>query len=158
MSYRRLPHDGATAFIMPWNGQPFATSPWFSHQEVNAAKEKWAMGKVYEKYNWEIAWIGVKWSSSLWTRVLHIGRWFWLSHPPKGGEPMRITFHIGTFTVTIIVRRRKNHHSGKWWFRLKNYNPLRGELKPLVAVLSSCLYYMNFPNYCQVRNRTPMNT
>ena len=25
---------------------------------------------------------------------------------------MRITFHIGTFTVTIIVKQRKNRHSG----------------------------------------------
>ena len=31
----------------------------------------------------------------------------------KGGGHMRITFHIGDFTVTIIVKKRENRHSGK---------------------------------------------
>ena len=30
----------------------------------------------------------------------------------KGGEAMRITLHIGAFTVTIIVKRR-NRHPGR---------------------------------------------
>ena len=29
-------------------------------------------------------------------------------HFPKGGETMRITMHIGSFTVTIIIKKRKN--------------------------------------------------
>ena len=33
-------------------------------------------------------------------------------HHPKGGETMRITLHIGRFTVTIIVKSR-NRHSAK---------------------------------------------
>ena len=33
-------------------------------------------------------------------------------HHPKGGETMRITLHIGSFTVTIIVKSR-NRHSAK---------------------------------------------
>ena len=32
---------------------------------------------------------------------------------PKGGETMRITMHIGSFTVTIIIKKRKNRHSAK---------------------------------------------
>ena len=35
------------------------------------------------------------------------------SHHPKGGELMRITLHIGIYTVTIIVKRRENRHSAK---------------------------------------------
>ncbi len=31
---------------------------------------------------------------------------------PKGGDTMRITLHIGQFTVTIIVKSR-NRHSHK---------------------------------------------
>ena len=31
----------------------------------------------------------------------------------KEVKPMRITLHIGPYTVTIIVKRRKNRHSGK---------------------------------------------
>ena len=31
---------------------------------------------------------------------------------PRGGDYMRITFHVGQFTVTIIVKSR-NRHSGK---------------------------------------------
>ncbi len=31
---------------------------------------------------------------------------------PKGGDYMRITFHVGQFTVTIVVKSR-NRHSGK---------------------------------------------
>ena len=31
---------------------------------------------------------------------------------PKGGDYMRITLHIGRYTVTIIVKSR-NRHSGK---------------------------------------------
>ena len=42
----------------------------------------------------------------------HNGRRFG-SHHPKGGEPMRITLHIGGYTVTIIVKKRENRHSGK---------------------------------------------
>ena len=42
----------------------------------------------------------------------HNGRRF-SSHHPKGGEPMRITLHIGGYTVTIIVKKRENRHSGK---------------------------------------------
>ena len=34
-------------------------------------------------------------------------------HHPKGGEAMRITLHIGSFTVTIMIKRRENRHSGK---------------------------------------------
>ena len=34
-------------------------------------------------------------------------------HFPKGGETMRITMHIGSFTVTIIIKKRKNRHSAK---------------------------------------------
>ena len=37
----------------------------------------------------------------------HNGRRF--GHPPKGGEAMRITLHIGAYTVTIIVKRRNRH-------------------------------------------------
>ena len=42
-------------------------------------------------------------------RCTTAGGW---SHPPKGGEAMRITLHIGPFTVTIIVKSR-NRHSAK---------------------------------------------
>lgn len=42
----------------------------------------------------------------------HNGRRF-DSHHPKGGEQMRITLHIGIFTVTIIVKKRENRHSDK---------------------------------------------
>ncbi len=31
---------------------------------------------------------------------------------PKGGDCMRLTFHIGQYTVTIIVKSR-NRHSRK---------------------------------------------
>ena len=31
----------------------------------------------------------------------------------KEVKPMRITLHIGPYTVTIIVKRRENRHSGK---------------------------------------------
>ena len=31
----------------------------------------------------------------------------------KGVEPMRITFHIGEFTFTIIVKKRKNRHPAR---------------------------------------------
>ena len=34
-------------------------------------------------------------------------------HHPRGGEAMRITLHIGTFTVTIIVKKRGNRHPGR---------------------------------------------
>ena len=34
-------------------------------------------------------------------------------HHPKGGEAMRITFHVGSFTVTIMIKRRENRHSAK---------------------------------------------
>ena len=34
-------------------------------------------------------------------------------HFPRGGETMRITMHIGSFTVTIIIKKRKNRHSAK---------------------------------------------
>ena len=34
------------------------------------------------------------------------------SHHPKGGEAVRITLHIGPYTVTIIVKRR-NRHPGR---------------------------------------------
>ena len=34
-------------------------------------------------------------------------------HSPEGGEAMRITLHIGAFTVTIIVKKRENRHSAK---------------------------------------------
>ena len=42
-------------------------------------------------------------------RCTTAGGW---SHHPKGGEAMRITLHIGAFTVTIIVKSR-NRHSAK---------------------------------------------
>ena len=32
---------------------------------------------------------------------------------PERGETMRITMHIGSFTVTIIIKKRKNRHSAK---------------------------------------------
>ena len=32
---------------------------------------------------------------------------------PKGGEAMRITLHIGSFTVTIMIKKRRNRHSDK---------------------------------------------
>ena len=34
-------------------------------------------------------------------------------HFRKEVHAMRITLHIGAFTVTIIVKRRENRHSGK---------------------------------------------
>ena len=36
---------------------------------------------------------------------------------------MRITFHVGPFTVTITVQRtkRKNRHSAKWRFFVKYF-------------------------------------
>ena len=34
-------------------------------------------------------------------------------HHPKGGETMRITLHIGSFTVTIMIKKRENRHSAK---------------------------------------------
>lgn len=38
-----------------------------------------------------------------------------LANPLLGEEvqPMRLTLHIGRFTVTIIVKERKNRHSAK---------------------------------------------
>ena len=39
------------------------------------------------------------------SRALHIRQAVGL-HFPKGGEAMRITFHIGEFTITIIVKKR----------------------------------------------------
>lgn len=44
--------------------------------------------------------------------ALHNGRRFG-PHHPKGGEAMRITLHIGPFTVTIIVKKRENRHPGR---------------------------------------------
>ena len=38
-------------------------------------------------------------------KTLHIRQAVGL-HFPKGGEAMRITFHIGEFTITIIVKKR----------------------------------------------------
>ena len=38
-------------------------------------------------------------------KALHIRQAVGL-HFPKGGEAMRITFHIGEFTITIIVKKR----------------------------------------------------
>ena len=32
---------------------------------------------------------------------------------PERGDTMRITLHIGTYTVTIIVKKRENRHSAK---------------------------------------------
>ena len=34
-------------------------------------------------------------------------------HFPKRGETMRITMHIGSFTVTIIIKKRKNRHPAR---------------------------------------------
>ena len=31
----------------------------------------------------------------------------------KGVRPMRITLHIGAYTVTIVIKKRENRHSGK---------------------------------------------
>ena len=45
-------------------------------------------------------------------QALHTTAGGWL-HTPKGGETMRITMHIGSFTVTIIIKKRKNRHSAK---------------------------------------------
>ena len=45
--------------------------------------------------------------------ALHIRQAVFGLLPPKGGEGMRLTIHIGTFTVTIIVKKRKNRHSAK---------------------------------------------
>ena len=47
-------------------------------------------------------------------------QWRRLASDPPGKEVglMRITFHIGAFTVTIMVKRR-NRHSGKWRFLKK---------------------------------------
>jgi len=39
-----------------------------------------------------------------------VGGW---SHHPKGGEAMRVTLHIGNFTVTIVVKKRENRHPGR---------------------------------------------
>lgn len=41
--------------------------------------------------------------------------WRLLIHLPKGGGRMRITFHIGKYTITIIVKDRKQNsrHSAK---------------------------------------------
>ena len=32
---------------------------------------------------------------------------------PERGDAMRITLHIGPYTVTIIVKKRENRHSAK---------------------------------------------
>ena len=45
--------------------------------------------------------------------ALHIRQAVFGLLPPKGGKGMRLTIHIGTFTVTIIVKKRKNRHSAK---------------------------------------------
>ena len=45
-------------------------------------------------------------------QTLHNGRRLIYSLA-KGGGHMRITFHIGDFTVTIIVKKRENRHSAK---------------------------------------------
>ena len=31
----------------------------------------------------------------------------------KGGEAMRITFHVGDFTVTIMIKKRRNRHPAR---------------------------------------------
>ena len=46
-------------------------------------------------------------------RVSYIAGRFRLGHLPKGGDSMRITFHIGNYTVTIIIKESKNRHSAK---------------------------------------------
>lgn len=33
--------------------------------------------------------------------------------PERGVKPMRITIHVGIFTVTIIVKKRKNRHPAR---------------------------------------------
>lgn len=45
-------------------------------------------------------------------QTLHNGRRLIYSLA-KGGGYMRITFHIGDFTVTIIVKKRESRHSAK---------------------------------------------
>ena len=42
--------------------------------------------------------------------AITVGGWSLL---PKGGVFMRLTFHIGVFTVTVIVKKRNNRHSAK---------------------------------------------
>ena len=43
-----------------------------------------------------------------------VGGFMALGHLRKGGgQPMRITFHVGIFTVTIMIKKRENRHSGK---------------------------------------------
>ena len=43
----------------------------------------------------------------------HPTSWQAVGHmTPKGGDCMRLTFHIGQYTVTIIVKSR-NRHSRK---------------------------------------------
>ena len=46
-------------------------------------------------------------------RVSYIAGRFRLYHLPEGGDSMRITFHIGNYTVTIIIKESKNRHSAK---------------------------------------------
>jgi len=29
---------------------------------------------------------------------------------------MRITFHVGDFTVTVMIRKRRNRHPARWRF------------------------------------------
>ena len=42
--------------------------------------------------------------------AITVGGWL---HHRKGVELMRLTFHVGIFTVTVIVKKRKNRHSAK---------------------------------------------
>ena len=45
-------------------------------------------------------------------KALHTTAGGW-PHFPRGGETMRITMHIGSFTVTIIIKKRKNRHPAR---------------------------------------------
>ena len=52
---------------------------------------------------------------------------------------LRITFHVGNFTVTIIIKERKNRHSAQWrFFFLEKFNWFR--VKPLCLIPLLLLY------------------
>ena len=82
--------------------------------------------------------------SRFWRQALHTTAGGW-PHFPKGGEAMRITMHIGSFTVTIIIKKRKNRHSAKWRFRAFAWFLILEKSQPLVAVPFSILIISIMP-------------
>ncbi len=46
-------------------------------------------------------------------RALRLRSAVWLHPSIKGVRLMRITFHVKDFTVTIMIKRRRNRHSAK---------------------------------------------